>query len=327
MLSRPYEILHVRILAIAIVLTLLLLTVVQGEHFLTATNFQSMAFQSVELGILSLAMCIAIVLAGIDLSIIAIANLAAIAVATYLKSAEVEVLSIAHLLVCVGIACAVGVICGALNGYLIGYLGVPAILATLATMTLYGGLAIGYTGGAAISGMPQGFDVIGNGQWFGVPIPMLIFLVILALLWRMFETTVFGTHLYCVGANPKASQYSGIPVAKVLLKAHTLIGVLAAIAGLIILSRTNSANPVYGSSYILSTILIVALGGVSVLGGKGKILGVAMAIVLLQLFSTGLNMLLYKTSGSNFLKDVIWGVLLLAIIVMMHYLLNRGNRT
>ncbi len=326
MLTRPQEWLYVKILAVAVVVTFLLLSVVQGEQFLSVTNFQSMAFQSVELGILTLAMSIAILLAGIDLSVIAIANLTAIAVATYLKSTNAEVLSAVDYVSVLVITLGVGGVCGFINGLLIGRLGVPAILATLATMTLFGGLAIGYTGGSAISGMPEGFSALGNGTLSGIPVPLIIFCVLVVGLWVMFEKTIFGTELYCIGANPRASLYTGIDVGGVITKAYTLIGVMAALAGLIILSRTNAANPDYGSSYILTTILIVALGGVSVLGGKGKLLGVVLAIVLLQLFSTGLNMMLYRTSGSNFLKDVIWGVLLLSVLVLMHYLGNKGRK-
>ncbi|ASK53783.1 ABC transporter permease [Vibrio tarriae] len=326
MLSRPQERLHVRVLAIAIAIVLVVLLAVQGSQFLSVTNFQSMAFQSAELGLLTLAMALAILLAGIDLSILAIANLSAIAVASYLKSVDGAAFGLFDVGIAVMIAIVVGVVCGAINGLLIGFLSVPAILATLATMTLYGGFAIGFTGGSAISAMPEGFAVLGNGTLFGVPVPLLIFLLFGLGLWLILEKTILGTEMYCVGSNPKASLYSGIDIRWVYFKTHTLIGVIAAITGLVILSRTNSANPDYGSSYILSTILIVALGGISVLGGKGKISGVILAIALLQLFSTGLNMMLYKTSGSNFLKDVIWGLLLLFVIAVMHFFQQQGRK-
>ena len=215
-----------------------------------------------------------------------------------------------------------GFLCGLLNGFLIGYVRVPAILATLSTMSLYMGIAFGITGGTTISGYPEAVVYLGNGQLFGVPVPLLIFIGALLVVWFLLNRTTFGFKIYMLGTNPVAAAFSGVNNRRVILMTHIWVSLLAAIAGMVALARTNSANADYGVSYILQTILVAVLGGVAVSGGHGNVWGIALALITLQFLSTGFNMLLVRHGGSNFFSDFAWGVLLLAVMSATE-LINR----
>lgn len=318
---------YVKTMWLITILLIAYLSIAFPSDFLSKVTLQSVTFQFSELGIFTLAMALSILLAGIDLSVIATANLAAIFAAMYLKTLNYETAGLGDFVIAGLIAAVTGLLCGLINGILVGFVEIPAILATLATMTLYGGLAIGITGGHAISNMPPGFAQLGSGTLLLVPIPFIVFAVLSAAVWFILEKTPFGQKIYLTGTNIKAAKYSGIDGRLINFKAYTLMGVISAAGGMIVLSRTNAANPDYGSSYVLTTILIVALGGISVLGGKGKIMGVLLAVVLLQLISTLMSLYMYSISGSNFFKDFAWGILLLGIIALMNYLDDRARKT
>ena len=220
-------------------------------------------------------------------------------------------------------ALATGAVCGLLNGVLIAYVEVPAILATLTTMTIYTGLAFGITKGTSISGFADPVLYIGNGYLLGIPMPMVVLIVCVVLVWFLLERTTYGFKVYMVGSNPTAAVFSGVNNRRIILTTHILTGLLSATAGFVALARTNSANPEYGVSYILMTILIAVLGGVSVYGGHGKVWGVVLALAALQLLSTGFNMLLVRHGGSNFFRDFAWGALLLLVMTITYLLDNR----
>ena len=318
---------HQMLLLVLTIIMFCLLSLFKPGQFLTITNMQSMSFQFSEVGILAIAMSLAILLAGIDLSVVATANLSSILAAIYMTNAVSNQLpgDSTGMIISGGVLIALfaGSLCGMINGLLIGYVGVPAILATLSTMTLFGGIAMGITNGQAVSRMPEGFEFLGNGLISGIPAPLILFVLVGFAVWLILERTRFGTEIYLLGTNPRSSIFSGIENARIAFYVHTLIGFLSALCGLIMLSRTNSASAGYGASYILTTILIAAMGGISVLGGKGKMTGVLISTVLLQMVSTGFNMLLYRQSGGNFFRDFVWGALLVLVIAFMHWHQNR----
>ncbi|KKC30740.1 ABC transporter permease [Caldanaerobacter subterraneus] len=309
------------------------MSVLEPYTFPTLDNLISMAFQISELGIFSISMTLALIIGGIDLSITAIANLSAIFAGLLLKSlisvGANETQIWLGFLLAVLIALATGVLCGAINGLLIGWIGVPAILATLSTATLYTGIAMGITKGSAISGFPSSILIVGNGEIFHIPIPFLIFVVILIFVSVLLNHTSFGFKMYMLGTNPIAAYFSGIDNKILIFKTHTLIGMLSSIAGIIILTHTNAAYADYGTSYILLSLLVAVLGGISVTGGFGKLSGVVLALIILQFLSTGFNMVFLEFTGSNFFRDFAWGTLLLLVIVINRYnkfLNNLGSR-
>jgi simple sugar transport system permease protein len=290
------------------------------SRFPTIDNFQSMSVQFPEIGILAIAIMLTMLTGGIDLSIIGIANLSGILAAltlTWLVPPEVTSLATAifGVVAAIVVALAVGSLCGLLNGLLVANVGITPILATLGTMSLFTGFGIVITKGTAVFAIPE-FLYIGGGVVLGVPVPLLIFAAIAMLFSVILNRTAFGFRLYLFGTNPTAARFSGISAKQILIRTYILSGVLAAVAGIIFLSRNNSAKPDYASSYVLQAILVVILGGVNPSGGFGKISGLVLAILALQFLSTGFNMLLITYSGSNFFKEFAWGAVLLLVMVI-----------
>jgi len=301
------------ILVIALLFIILLLFVFFPGKVLTANNFESMAFQLPELGILSLAIMITMLSGGINLSIIATANMAGIVSAFIMTRMITESMTgspIPIILLAILAGWLVSVLIGIFNGVLIAYIGVSPILATLGTMTLVGGISILVTKGYVVSGFPEEYQYIGNGIFLGIPVPFLIFLGLAILVSILLRRTPFGIANYLIGSNETATRFSGINVNRTLVITYALSGLLCGIASTIMISRFNSAKAGYASSYLLITILISVLGGVDPYGGFGRISGLVLALFILQLVSSTFNFL----GLSAHLTIAIWGLLLLITI-------------
>lgn len=311
------------VLALSVVVIGAAFALLRPDVFLTPLNINSMLLQSSVIGLLSLAVAIAMLTGGIDLSVNATANLTAIAVALFLGAFAPANQSSHALAATVGVVVGLlaGAGCGLFNGVLIGLFGYSPILATLGTMTLYAGIGTVLTGGATFFGV-SAFAEIGRGSVLDIPLPAIIFLLAALVLALVLEARRFGFAVYLFGANEKAALYSGINTRRVVLGVYALSGLLSAVAGLINLGVTNSANVDFGSSYVLLAILVSVLGGVSPSGGAGRVAGVVLAVLLLQFLSTGLNMV-FQSSGSNFLKDFAWGLTLLTVLALDRF---RGSR-
>jgi len=303
-----------------------------GDKFLSIRNLQSMAVQFPEFGILAFAILITMLTGGIDLSIVGTANLSAIAAALVLTrlsgdgGAGMPLLGSIPLAMLVALA--VASLCGLLNGFLVSKVGITPILATLGTGSLYTGLSYVITGGPAITTTQLAF--IGNGSIGGVPIPVIVFVVLAIVFAVILQRTTFGFNIYMLGTNPTAAIFSGINSARVLLRTYWLAGVVAGIAGIIFLARANSAKPDYGSSFILLTVLIAILGGISYTGGFGTVSGLVLSVLSIQFLSTGLNMLMLELSGSSaaiFFRQFAWGALLLLVMVVNYYVGQRRQRS
>ncbi len=215
-----------------------------------------------------------------------------------------------------------GAACGAASGALIARARIPPILATLGTMQLFAGLGHVLTGGAAVEGFPEPFLRLGSETALGLPVPFLAFVAIAAASGVLLGRTRLGLEWYLIGTNPVAARFAALRVRSAVLKAYLVSGLLAAAAGLVIAARTNSAKPDYASSYLLQAILIAILGGIGHSGGSGRVLGVAVALVPLQLLSSGFNLL----RASPYLKELSWGGLLLVVVVLDRLLGTRAVR-
>lgn len=298
------------------VFVFILMSILSPGVFLSLDSFSSMAFQFPVFGILSLAMMLTMISGGIDLSVVSIANLTSIIAASIMVNTitpDTPVLnSVLMILVALAASVGIGLICGLFNGFAVASIGIPPILVTLGTMQLFMGIAIVLTKGKAIVGLPAVYSDIGNGSLGGIPFPLIIFLICIALGFLLLNKRSYGLKLQMLGSNPVASHYSGINNKAILFKTYALSGVFAAIAGLLMIASTNSAKADYGTSYILQAILVSVMGGVNPKGGFGKISGLVMAILTLQFLSTGLNAL----HVGNFFKDFIWGIALLAVMVI-----------
>lgn len=301
-------------LAIIAVVVFALMGILSPERFLSEQNLTSMAFQFPEFAILALAITLVMMTGGIDLSVVGIANLSAVVAALILTEFAGPDLPLQASLLWLGFALGasllIGAMAGLLNGTLVAFLGLPPILATLGSGLVFTGFAIALTGGSAVMGFPEVVAWIGNSQVLGLPTPLLIFILLAVALHFLMTRTAFGIRISMFGTNPLAALYAAVDVKGMLLKVYMLSGLFASVAGMVIMSRANSAKADYGSSYLLLSVLIAVLGGVNPYGGYGRVVGVVLAVLSMQFLSSGLNML----QVSNFARELIWGALLLFVM-------------
>ncbi|WP_309572321.1 ABC transporter permease [Deinococcus sp.] len=307
---------HILFLLIANVAVALVATVLSRGTFMSFDNWQSMATQLPELGLLALCILITMVSGngGIDLSVVATANLSAITAGMIARRVypEPDSANTAFTLTFLAIALLVGLACGLINGTLVSRFRFAPILATLGTSLAFQGIGYALTNGSAVIGFSTGIQNLGLGTLGPVPVPLLIYLGVAGLLAWVLASTPYGLRLYLMGTNSKAAHFGGIDTSRVLLTTYALAGVLASVSGIIFGARANSIKVDYGSSYLLIAILIAVMGGVNPAGGAGKVLGLLLATTALQFLSSSLNLL----GLSNFLKDFTWGLLLLLSIAL-----------
>lgn len=289
----------------------LLATVASKGLFLDVDNLQSMGAQMSELGILSMAVMLAMIAGngGIDLSVVALANLSGIVAGLLAPTLfSPDDAPGAFTLAFAGLALVTGGLGGLLNGVLIARARMTPILATLGTQLLYAGLAVGLTNGSAVRiGYVEALSAIGNETFFNVPLPFVVFVLVLGLVGLVLRHSPFGVRLFLMGTNPKAARYAGIPEAHMLTVTYTVCGLLAAIAGIIIAARTSSAKWDFGSSYLMIAILTVVMAGVKPEGGHGRALCLFFSAITLQVMSSTFNLLGF----SGFFRDLAWGAMLL----------------
>lgn len=302
-----------RILVGIFIVLFAIISILSPDRFLSLDNLQSMAFQLPEFGILALGMMVVIVTGGINLSLTSTAALAGIVGAFTLAGLNASGSSVAVTILAAILACIVtSLLCGAFNGLVVSYVGVSPILVTLGTMTLFEGISLKFTKGGAISGFPEQYSWIGNKTIAFIPVPMIIFILVIIATLILMERTPWGQSVYMSGCNPIATMYSGINVKKVLMKVYLYSGLLGSIAAIIMTSRYNSAKVDYGSSYMLQSVAAAVLGGTDIAGGYGKVVGTITAAAILQVLSSGLNIL-----GINrYIVDIIMGLILIVVLAI-----------
>lgn len=314
-------------LFIILISVFILFSILRGKMFLNIGNMQSMGKQFPEFGLLSLGMAMALMLGGIDLSVVFIANLSSVVIAILLPKLinEGTTDSGAYMLVllCFLIAIIVGAICGVLNGLLISVVGIPAILATLGTQSLYWGISVVLTGGSTKSGFTPHMSNIINKKVIGIPMPVIIFVIVAVIIIFLMNNTKLGYKLKMLGTNSRATIFSGMNNVALYTINYMIIGILSALAGIIMIGRFNSAKADYGASYTMQAILIAVLGGVDPSGGKGNIQGVCLAILIIQMVSSWLNM--YENI-SNFYREIIWGGLLIFVLIFNYFIAQRERK-
>jgi len=280
------------------------------DRFFSVESAWSMAIQVSGLGILSLAMMITLLKGGINLSLIATVNLCSLTMAyvmNKLTPGSEGVALAGGIIVALACGAIVAAIIGALNGYIIAYLDVSPILATLGTMTLVKGIAVGLTAGDVLSGFPEAITYIGNGALFGIPFSLFVFVACAIPLAIWLSRTPTGMFIYMIGSNEKATRYSGVDTKWVIFKVYLMSSLLAWIGAIVLMGWLNSARADYSESYLLITILAAVLGGVDPFGGAGKVAGLVLALAILQFISSAFNLLGF----SPFLTLAIWGAILI----------------
>ncbi|MDM9646411.1 ABC transporter permease [Rhizobium sp. S163] len=281
-----------------------------ANNFISAATFGSVAFQLPELGLLTLAMLLPLLTGGINLSVTFTANLSGLAAAWVMQSyGGVDAPPSAFLLGVLA-AIATGGAAGLMTGAAIAYTRAHPILVTLSMMIFLRGLGEFLTRGGDVSGFPDFIAPIGHGQILGLPIPLLIFIVCVGL-WQLLLTRFkLGFGLLMIGSNIEAAQYSGLNTRRILVLVYTLSGVMCAVAGVIMLARFNSVRVGHGESYLLITVLAAFLGGINPFGGFGRVLPVFVALIVLQLLSSGLNLM----GANQHLATALWGVLMIVVM-------------
>lgn len=318
--NRDDNIIQLIVITIAIFAFMSLLS---PDKFLRYYNFESIAFVFPELGLLAMAMMIAMLTGGIDLSIVGIANLCGILAGLFFHRYVGDVAEASLPAVAAGVAVALlaGLAAGTLNGILITRLRITPILATLGTGQVFAGLAVAITGGPAIVGFPDYWGLLGNGKLLGIPVPFLLFMIVATVIAVILSRTAFGVSLVLIGTNAKAAIFAGLDRDRMVLCSYALSGVLASMAGIILSGRTNAAKSDYGTSYVLQAVLIAVLGGTNPSGGRGTVLGIGIAVLALMLLASGLQLMRF----SNHLIDFIWGAFLLLVIALNAHRAHRKD--
>lgn len=316
LLDRPLEFArrdpHITRLLVILIGLILFFAIVKTGPFTSFRTWQSMGVQFPEFGIMALGVMLAMITAGIDLSVVGIANMTGIVSATVmLKLAPEDGNATTAILAAVLTSLILGTLAGLLNGILVAKIKIPAILVTLGTLELFTGIAIVISAGKPISGLPIEYSNLVGGKVVGIPMQLIIFVLMAILIGLLLARTNYGTKLYMLGTNQTASKFSGLNNTVLMIQTYAISGLCASVAGLVMLANYNSAKADYGVTYTLLTVLIVVLGGVNPNGGSGRLIGVVLAIAVLQILSSGLNMF---PDISNFYRPLIWGGVLLLVI-------------
>lgn len=283
-----------------------------SPRFLTGANLGSMGFQLPLLGLLTLAMLAPILSGGLNLAIVYTANICGLTLAwTIMQFGGAEAGIHIFILGCVA-AVIVGALAGAMMGAVVAYVGAHPILVSLAMMIFLRGLGEFLTRGGDISGFPDYMRVLGHGSLIGIPVPLILFGVI-ALAWHvLLRRTPHGFSVYMTGSNMRAAEYAGLNAKRTLVLIYALSGVLCAIAGILMAARFNSVRVGHGEAMLLITVLACFLGGVDPFGGHGRVVPVVLALIILQVLSSGLNLI----GANQHLATAVWGLFLIAVMVM-----------
>ncbi len=286
---------------------LFVIITILNPGFLAPANLANLLRQVSINALISFGMTFVILTGGIDLSVGSILALSTALMAGLMKGGTDPILA---MIVC-GL---IGVILGTLNGLIITVGRVAPFIATLATMTIFRGATLVYTDGRPISGLSSNpfFTAFGGGDIGGLPIPAITMFVMFLLLWFVLSKTTLGRKTYAVGGSEKVSFIAGIRISRVKVFAYAITGFLCAIAGIIITSRLNSAQPTAGTGYELDAIAAVVLGGTSLVGGKGRLSGTLVGALIIGTLTNGLNIL----NVSSFYQQVVKGVVILLAVLM-----------
>ncbi|WP_067621493.1 ABC transporter permease [Alicyclobacillus acidiphilus] len=289
---------------IGFVILFIVLSILSSQ-FLTFDNLRNVALQTTVNALLSVGMTFVILTSGIDLSV---------GSTLALSSAIAAQLMVSH--VNVALACIVGVVigglAGALNGLLVSYGNLAPFIVTLGTQQLFRGLTEVYTQGMPIYNLPTSFTDFGTGTVLGIPIPVILAAIMFIAGWIVLRKTVIGRKIYALGGNLKVAHLAGIKVKRYLVWVYVACGVLAALGGLVLTARLGSAESTAGTGYELNAITAVVLGGTSLLGGEGSVIGTLIGALILGVIDDGLNLL----NVNSFWQDAVTGLIILIAILL-----------
>lgn len=302
--SRSLERVRQYALIVALIILIVLFALI-SDHFFTANNFLNIARQVSITAIVAVGMTFVIITGGIDLSVGSVLALTGIAAAFTLDATGNVMLA-----VLAGIA--VGGLVGLINGFLTSVGKISGFIATLAMMGIARGVAFIVTGGNPVTASEPGFKFLGSGSVFGIAVPVLIMICVAVLGWFLLNKTKFGRYVYAIGGNMTAAQWTGVNVKLIQGAVYTIIGFLAGLAGVLLAARLGSGQPGAGNGFELDVIAAVILGGSSLAGGKGRISGTLIGVLIIGVLNNGLTLM----NVSTYWQMAVQGVIILLAVLM-----------
>ena len=296
------------VLALIFILIFLVFSLI-SKHFFTLTNVMGLFSQMVELGLLTLAMAASMLSGGMDLSISATCSLCTVMLGIFIGRAGMPN-AVAVLLTLV-----IALLCGAFNGFLVGYLKVNSMLATLGTQSLFAGIGLVVSNGVTVSIPNTTFALFGRTKLFGFfPLQILLLLLAIVVAVLVFNYLIVGRRIYLIGSSLEVARFSGINLRKNLFITYMFSAVMAFVASLVFASKISSGRADVADGLLLKTVSASVFGGVSTLGGIGTIGGAMLGVAVITIISNGLDMI----NASSYLQQVVIGALLLIVLAFRH---------
>ena len=292
-----------RLLPFLTLALLFIALIIATPHFLTAVNLGSLARQTAVINILALGMTLVIITGGIDLSVGSTLALAGLFGTMAIKAGQP---------IAVGVMTGIGagLVCGILNGLLITQLRISAFIVTLGTLEAYRGLALVISKGLPVHGMQEDFSFVGDGNLLGVPVSLWVLAMCAVVIHVVMQNTRLGRYAFAIGSNSNAAYYSGVPIMFHLVSVYAMAGTLAGLAGMIEASRLMTGQPTAGQGYELQAIAAVVIGGGSLQGGEGSVIGTLIGACIIGLLSNGSDLL-----GVNpYWQQVIIGIVIITAV-------------
>ena len=278
--------------------------------FFTIPNLLNILQQSSINALIALGMTLVIISGGIDLSVGPAAALSAVLGATMMVAGVPVPLAILATL-------GIGAICGVFSGSLVAYAGLQPFIVTLGGLSLFRAIALIYTGGNPVFGIPTEFRSLINSEIFGIPTPIVIVAVIALVLWPVMNKTPLGEYILAVGGNEEAARVAGVPVKRTKVTVFVISGTLASLASLILIGRLGAAEPTIGNLWELDAIAAAAIGGASLMGGKGSVVGTIIGAIILGALRNGLTLLNIQA---------FYQLLATGLIIIIAMLIDRATR-
>jgi ribose/xylose/arabinose/galactoside ABC-type transport system permease subunit len=297
------------LIVVAVVMECVIFSIL-SPSFLAVDNFVNVALQIAIYGILAVGMTLVIITGGIDLSVGSLVALSAVAAAAVMEKLSGQPQLSIGLAVALGIG--LGLVAGAFSGLMISRLRVPPFIVTLALMTIGRGLAFILTGGFSIGNLPLGFGFLGRGHVGPIPTPVLTMALVFVGGYLLLSKSQYGRYLYAIGGNEEASRLSGIDTKKVIQRVYLINGGLAGLAGITLASRLGAGVPNSGLQYELDVIAAVVVGGTSLMGGTGSVMGTFWGTVFIGILNNGLNL----ANVDPYTQKVALGVVILLAVLM-----------
>jgi ribose/xylose/arabinose/galactoside ABC-type transport system permease subunit len=274
-------------------------------QFLSVPNLINVALSIAITGILAVGMTMVILTGGIDLSVGSVVALAGVVAATLASSGGSGGVALG-----VAAALGIGLAVGLFDGLVIAHLRVPPFVATLAMLTICRGLAFVLSGGRSIGNLPESFNFVGRERVLGLPLPVILMALVFAGGWFLLRRTVIGRYIYAVGGNPRATFFAGVNIRRVIVLTYVLNGLLVGLAGFVLASRLGAGVPNSGIQYELDVIAAVVVGGTSLTGGQGSVVGTFWGAVFIGVLNNGLNLF----GVDPYMQKIALGVVLLLAV-------------